>query len=82
VNGSEDGGKSVAPKYNNGQNWFMCPCHDSLYNIYGAPTPSSPAPDPVAVYDYKVDPDGTVYVGQSVARKMATWNQIPGSTLA
>jgi menaquinol-cytochrome c reductase iron-sulfur subunit len=82
VNGSEDGGKSVAAKYNNGQSWFTCPCHGSMYDIYGVPTPSSPAPDPLAVYDYKVDPDGTVYVGQSVPRKKATWNQIPGPTIA
>ncbi|GMA49130.1 menaquinol-cytochrome C reductase iron-sulfur subunit [Alicyclobacillus contaminans] len=81
VNGSEDNGKSVAPKYNNGQSWFLCPCHGSMYNIYGVPTPNSPAPDPLAVYDYKVDADGSIYVGQAVSRKKETWNQLPGPTI-
>ncbi|MCL6594123.1 MAG: Rieske 2Fe-2S domain-containing protein, partial [Alicyclobacillus sp.] len=82
VNGSEDNGKSVAAKYGNGEYWFMCPCHNSMYNIYGVPSPSSPAPDPLAVYNYRVDPDGTVWVGSQVKRTNQTWDQIPGPTLA
>jgi menaquinol-cytochrome c reductase iron-sulfur subunit len=82
VNGSEENGKSVAPKYNGGKSWFECPCHNSLYDIYGVPTPNSPAPDPLSVYDYKVDADGTIYVGQEVKRKRETWDQIPGPTIA
>lgn len=81
VNGSEDGGKPVAAKYNDGKSWFMCPCHNSMYDQYGVPTPTSPAPDPLAVYDYKVDSNGAVYVGQSVKRTRSTWNQLPGPSI-
>jgi menaquinol-cytochrome c reductase iron-sulfur subunit len=80
VNGSEDGGKSVAPKYNNGADWFNCPCHGSNYNIYGVPTKESPAPDPLTVYDYQVV-DGIVHVGAEHKRKTASWNTIPGQTI-
>lgn len=80
VNGSEDKGKSVAPQYNNGADWFFCPCHGSQYDIYGVPTKSSPAPDPLAVYDYKVV-NGVIHVGAAQKRKTATWTQIPGATV-
>ncbi|MBX6352215.1 MAG: Rieske 2Fe-2S domain-containing protein [Thermoflavifilum sp.] len=72
VNGSEKNGKSVAPQYNNGQSWFMCPCHNSMYNIYGVPTDSSPAPRPLDLYYYKIQ-DGYVWVGGSFQRTKATW---------
>jgi len=80
VNGSESGGKSVAPQYNGGQDWFLCPCHGSLYNNYGVPTPSSPAPDPLSLFDYKIE-NSVIYVGQEHKRTKATWNDVPGQTI-
>ncbi|MCL6598325.1 MAG: ubiquinol-cytochrome c reductase iron-sulfur subunit [Alicyclobacillus macrosporangiidus] len=82
VDGSEENGQSVAPKYGNGQYWFRCPCHDSVYNIYGVPSDTSPAPEPLALYEYKIDSDGTVLVGGAVKRTKETWNQVPGPTIA
>ncbi|GGI97403.1 hypothetical protein GCM10010885_03820 [Alicyclobacillus cellulosilyticus] len=77
VNGSEVNGKSVAPKYNNGQDWFQCPCHNSLYNIYGVPTPTSPAPRPLDLYTYRIEPDGTISIGPSFQRTKENWDYNP-----
>ncbi|MCL6626939.1 MAG: ubiquinol-cytochrome c reductase iron-sulfur subunit [Alicyclobacillus shizuokensis] len=77
VNGSEENGKSVAPKYGNGKEWFMCPCHGSQYNIYGVPTPGSPAPRPLDLYQYRVESDGTISVGPSFQRTNDTWDENP-----
>lgn len=82
VKGSEQDGKSVAPQYNNGQDWFFCPCHGSQYDKYGVPTPNSPAPDPLALYDYKVDAQGNVLVGQTQKRTRETWDKVPGQALS
>lgn len=81
VKGSEENGKSVAPQYNNGADWFFCPCHGSQYDKYGVPTKDSPAPDPLAVYDYKVV-DGVIHVGASNKRKTNSWNVIPGQPIS
>jgi menaquinol-cytochrome c reductase iron-sulfur subunit len=77
VNGSEENGKSVAPKYGGGKEWFLCPCHGSQYNIYGVPTPGSPAPRPLDLYSYKIEPDGTISVGPSFQRTNETWDYNP-----
>lgn len=80
VNGSIQNDKSVAPQYNNGQSWFNCPCHGSNYNIYGVPTDSSPAPNPLAIYDYKVV-DGYIWVGNPKSRTKQNWDENPNPTV-
>jgi menaquinol-cytochrome c reductase iron-sulfur subunit len=77
VNGSEKNGKSIDPQYNDGKSWFMCPCHNSLYDIYGVPTPSSPAPRPLAIYDYKIDAEGYIHVGRPRERTKEKWYENP-----
>lgn len=79
VDGSTKNGKSVAPEYNNGLDWFHCPCHGSLYNIYGVPTDSSPAPRPLDLYSYRLnEKDGTVEVGsKTITRQKNTWDVNP-----
>ncbi|RIV22033.1 ubiquinol-cytochrome c reductase iron-sulfur subunit [Alicyclobacillaceae bacterium I2511] len=82
VNGSTENGKSVAPEYGNGKEWFFCPCHGSQYNIYGVQTPASPAPRPLDLYYYHVNADGYVEVGNNFQRSDATWGNNPNPTLA
>lgn len=82
VDGSVDANnKSVAAKYNNGADWFHCPCHGSLYNNYGVPTPTSPAPRPLDLFEYRVGSDGHIEVGQTIPRTNQTWEQNPNPTV-
>ena len=82
VDGSIQNGKSVAPEYGGG-NWFHCPCHGSLYNIYGVPTPTSPAPRPLDLFEYRIDSNGHVEVGQTFQRATRTeWQYNPNPTLS
>lgn len=84
VDGSEQNNKSVAPEYdvNGNKYWFHCPCHGSVYNNYGVNSPSSPAPRPLDLYKYKIDPDGTIHVGPNFQRADGSWdaNQNPSIT--
>lgn len=80
VNGSEQNGKSVAPEYP-GSNWFQCPCHGSKYNVYGVPTPDSPAPRPLDLFNYKIESDGTVSVGNNFQRGRSNWDANPNPTV-
>ncbi len=77
VNGSVENGKSVNAMYGNGQEWFECPCHGSQFNVYGVPTPASPAPRPLDLYNYRVNSDGTIEVGPSFQRTDKTWADNP-----
>lgn len=81
VNGSIQNGKSVSPQYNGGQDWFFCPCHGSMYNIYGVPTPTSPAPRPLDLYEYRLHSDGTIEVGGTISRTKQTWDVNPNPTV-
>jgi len=74
VGGSEVNGKSVAPKFGGGKEWFLCPCHGSQYNVFGVPTPSSPAPRPLDLYTYDVTSTGHVMVGNNFTRTKQTWD--------
>lgn len=79
VDGSITNGQSVKPQFNNGQDWFHCPCHGSLYDIYGVPTPSSPAPRPLDLYTYRInETTGTVEVGnKTITRQKSSWDVNP-----
>lgn len=81
VDGSEENNQSVAPQYGSGKYWFHCPCHGSLYNVYGVNSPSSPAPRPLDLYKYQVT-NGVVEVGPSFLRTDATWDVNPNPTLS
>ncbi|MFC4768948.1 ubiquinol-cytochrome c reductase iron-sulfur subunit [Effusibacillus consociatus] len=67
VNGSTDAsGKSVPSK--DGEWFFKCPCHDSLFDKYGVPKPGVPATRPLD--EFKVDiRDGKVFLGPKSQRK-------------
>lgn len=80
VDGSEQNNKSAAPQYGNGEYWFHCPCHGSLYNIYGVNSPSSPAPRPLALYKYQIN-NGLVEVGPSFERSDTNWDANPNPTV-
>lgn len=71
---------SAPPSYDGGKYWFHCPCHGSLYNIYGVNSPTSPAPAPLAIYQYQII-DGYVHVGDTIARSDATWDVNPNPPL-
>lgn len=77
VNGSIVNGKSVPPEYNHNKDWFECPCHGSLYNIYGVPTPTSPAPRPLDLFYYRINAAGNVEVGGTFQRTKDTWDYNP-----
>ncbi len=77
VDGSEQNGKPISAKYDNGKEWFECPCHGSLYNVYGVQTPSSPAPRPLDLYHYRVNANGQIEVGSSFQRTDKTWSDNP-----
>lgn len=47
---------------------FFCPCHIGLYDKEGINLPGTPPIAPLDVYRYRVDEDGTLYLGQAVAR--------------
>lgn len=74
VDGSIKNNQSIKPEFGNGVYWFHCPCHGSLYNIYGVNSPSSPAPRPLNLFQYQVDSQGYVQVGQDFQRTDATWD--------
>ncbi len=72
---------SAPPAYNGGKDWFHCPCHNSMYNIYGVNTPTSPAPRPLDLYEYQIV-NGYVHVGKSIQRTDATWDYNPNPTIS
>lgn len=71
---------SAPPQYDGGLYWFHCPCHGSLYNIYGVNSPTSPAPDPLSIYTYEIV-NGYVHVGPDIKRTDATWDVNPNPTI-
>lgn len=80
VDGSLKGNTSVAPEFGNGKYWFHCPCHGSMYNIYGVNSPTSPAPRPLDLFQYKVV-NGLIQVGPTIQRTDATWDVNPNQTV-
>ncbi|MDQ0189604.1 ubiquinol-cytochrome c reductase iron-sulfur subunit [Alicyclobacillus cycloheptanicus] len=81
VDGSEQNNKSVAPQYGGGKYWFHCPCHGSMYNIYGVNSPTSPAPRPLDLYTYRIN-NGYVEVGTNFQRTDATWDVNPNPPIS
>lgn len=66
---------------NQGQYWFHCPCHNSVYNNYGVNSPSSPAPRPLDLFEYQVI-NGYVHVGKNFQRTDSTWDVNPNPTIS
>jgi menaquinol-cytochrome c reductase iron-sulfur subunit len=48
---------------------FYCPCHDGLYTKNGVNVPGTPPNAALDVYQYKVEEDGTLYLGNAVPRE-------------
>ncbi|WP_018133264.1 ubiquinol-cytochrome c reductase iron-sulfur subunit [Effusibacillus pohliae] len=67
VNGSTDtAGNPVPPK--DGEWFFHCPCHDSVFDKYGRPKPGVPATRPLDVFEVKIE-GGKVLLGPKSERK-------------
>ena len=72
---------SAEPQYGGGKYWFHCPCHGSMYNIYGVNSPASPAPRPLDLFEYQIV-NGYVHVGQTFRRYDSSWDVNPNPTIA
>ncbi len=71
---------SGPPSFDGGKYWFHCPCHNSMYDIYGVNSPVSPAPRPLDIYEYQVV-NGYVHVGKAIQRTDSTWDYNPNPTI-
>ncbi|MBX5435924.1 MAG: ubiquinol-cytochrome c reductase iron-sulfur subunit [Alicyclobacillaceae bacterium] len=81
VDGSIKNNQSVAPQWGDGKYWFRCPCHGSMYDIYGVPSPNSPAPRPLDLYKYRVGTNGYIEVGPSFQRSKEAWDVNPNPSV-